>query len=118
MLRLEFRRCASAKRRSRKVEPSGSGVNLLKSGMHHRRGYQQPKHWKHDHGPPLPKSTSLDQSTRLASRTSTSNGNPSKTASENLLDDQAPSLGGGRVETESVLEFESRLPREWQTDDV
>src|SRR6266581_2988639 len=75
-------RRASAKRRSRKVEPSGSGVNLLKSGMITAGAMSSKSNWNaittaaaqiHQFEPAH--STSFN--------TSASNGNPSKTASKN-----------------------------------
>src|SRR5215475_282571 len=74
-------RCANAKTRSRN-EPSGSGVNLLKSGMITAGAISSKSNWKvttaaaaqiHQFGPV--------HSIRF--NTSASNGNPSNTASKN-----------------------------------
>src|SRR4029453_6732209 len=75
-------RRANAKRRSRKVEPSGSGVNLLKSGMITKGAISSKSNWKtittaaaqiHQLGPVH----------SISFNTSASNGNPSNTASKN-----------------------------------
>src|SRR6266567_920406 len=75
-------RRASAKRRSRKVEPSGSGVNLLKSGMITAGAISSNSNWNaittaaaqiHQFGP----------AHSISFNTSASNGNPSNAASKN-----------------------------------
>src|SRR5436305_10107608 len=75
-------RRASAKRRPRKVEPSGSGVNLLKSGMITAGAISSKSNWNaittaaaqiHQFGPVH----------SISFNTSASNGNPSNTASKN-----------------------------------
>src|SRR6478736_5601710 len=73
-------RSASAKRRSRKVEPFGSGVNLLKSGIIAAGAISSKSNWNaitttvaqiHQFGP----------AHSITFNTSASNGNPSNTAS-------------------------------------
>src|SRR2546430_17390778 len=75
-------RRASAKRRSRKVEPYGSGVNWLKSGMITAGPISSKSNWNaittaatqiHQFGP----------AHAISFNTSASNGNPSNTASKN-----------------------------------
>src|SRR4029077_16317938 len=75
-------RRASAKRRSRKVEPSGNGVNLLKSGMITAGAISSKSNWNaittaaaqiHQFRP----------AHSISFNTNPSNGNPSNTASKN-----------------------------------
>src|SRR6516225_1615881 len=85
MLRVEKSvRRANANKRSRKVEPSGNGVNLLKSGMITAGAISIKSNWNaittaaaqiHQFGPVH----------SISFKINTSNGNPSSTASENPL---------------------------------
>ena len=110
-------RRASAKRRSRK-RALRQRRELVEERHDHRRGNQQQKQLEHDHDRRCPNppvwASPLDQLQHQRKQWKPEQHGEQKT----FQTIKHPRLHGSRVETESVFEFELRVPREWQTDDA